>query len=127
MHRYAVARERADWKGWARYAAIDAANRSRLPRGELPWAMAEVRITHHYRVRRNRDLDNLTAGLKGILDGMTGILYRDDRSLSEGGEVGIRLVVEDPIIGSRDGLSIVVAPLRWETGRPAEADAEAVA
>ena len=120
MNRYAIARSRKLWADTAGWLAVDVRNRARPPIAELPWPEARVVVTHHYRVNRDRDLDNLTAGLKGILDGMKGILYRDDSARA------LSLTVREPVVGDRDGIELLISP-RVATGNGAPSEASPVA
>lgn len=104
MNRYAIGRSRKLWAETAGWLAIDARNRARPPIAGLPWPTAIVTVEHHYRIHRERDLDNLTAGLKGIIDGMKGILYVDDSSSR------LTLRVSAPVVDGRDGIVVIVQP-----------------
>lgn len=63
-----------DWKHAAWAMATDVANRYRWT---IP-ARARVTITFEFPDRRRRDPDNYTAALKGLLDGLAGVLIADD-------------------------------------------------
>jgi hypothetical protein len=97
MGRWAVRKSRETWKGTAHQEAVRAAIASpwgreylltgvgRAGRKDIPeadwWPLsrASLAVTWRYRVRRNRDLDNLVAGLKPIIDGLvsSGIILDD--------------------------------------------------
>lgn len=76
MNRWEVRKSREEWRTATFVRALDS-----RPGSFRPLARASLGVTWRYRVRRNRDLDNLVAGLKPMIDGLVdaGIL-EDDHS-----------------------------------------------
>ena len=79
------------WKNDARLMALDAANRGRWTIPER----ARVTVTFEFGVQRDRDEDNFTAACKGLLDGLKGVLIRDDNTEA------IELRVELAVVGHK--------------------------
>lgn len=70
----AVAKERATWRTAAHLASLDAASQ----RCDTPIQHAEVHLVYRYTRRGRRDLDNIIASAKGLIDGLVGVLIPDD-------------------------------------------------
>lgn len=98
MTHWAVRASREEWrlKAWA------SARRQELEPVRGP---VRLRVTWHFKVNRRRDLDNLIAGLKPVLDGLVdaGLIEGDDtrtvreitgRVLINPGPVGLVLRIE---------------------------------
>lgn len=76
MGKWGIRKSRETWRQATFVLALDA-----RPGGMAPLSRASLGVTWRYRIRRNRDLDNLVAGLKPMIDGLVdaGIL-EDDHS-----------------------------------------------
>ena len=74
MHPWQVRKSREEWRG----ATLRVA-REVMPEGMVPLDRASLAVAWEYRVRRVRDLDNLVAGLKPMIDALVeaGILAGD--------------------------------------------------
>lgn len=76
MQHWSVKTSREQWREAAFVAALDA-----IPEGWETLQRANVAVLWRYHVRRTRDLDNLVAGLKPILDGLVlARVLEDDHS-----------------------------------------------
>jgi Holliday junction resolvase RusA-like endonuclease len=76
MGKWGIRKSREEWRQATFVLALDA-----RPGDWRPMAPVSLGVTWRYRIRRNRDLDNLVAGLKPVIDGLVdaGIL-EDDHS-----------------------------------------------
>jgi Endodeoxyribonuclease RusA len=92
------------WKDAARLLALDYVNRARL--AGLPYGQCVVDVVYHYPIKRERDWDNVTGQLKGVLDGLKGVIWVDDAS-SCIIELRQRIVVD-----GRDGIELLVEPVQ---------------
>jgi len=87
MNRFAVSKSRLIWR-------MAVANCVVLPKGWEPITYASLAVEWRYRIKRNRDLDNLVAGLKPVIDGLVsaGVIV-DDHSgvLAEIGPLTVQI------------------------------------
>lgn len=69
-----VQKSRETWKRTVEWLVMAV-----LPKGWEPITYGYLAVEWRYRVKRNRDLDNLVAGLKPLIDGLvsTGVLADD--------------------------------------------------
>ena len=67
LDRYALNRERQAFRAATKYLATDAKNASNL---ELPFETVALSFAFLFRANRKRDLDNLIASVKPIIDGI---------------------------------------------------------
>jgi Holliday junction resolvase RusA-like endonuclease len=103
LHYMKRAKSNKEWKGWSHQSAVDAVNRSHD--GPFPWTRVHVTLVVHYPKRTRVDLDNVTSSFKPLLDGMSGVVFKDDSSehihrlsaevqVLKGEPAGVRVVVE---------------------------------
>jgi hypothetical protein len=87
MNRFAVSKSRLVWRQATQRSVV-------LPDGWTPLTYASLAVEWRYRVKRNRDLDNLVAGLKPVIDGLVsaGVIV-DDHSgvLAEIGPLTVQI------------------------------------
>jgi Holliday junction resolvase RusA-like endonuclease len=114
LHYQALGRERKEFRGWTKLAAL-AAMADSGHADDYPLKAAIVEATFFVKVRRRRDPDNLIASLKPLLDGLVdaGVLVDDDRLTIAPPEVrvfgrspgweGVRLFVVEVTVGSDRG------------------------
>lgn len=90
MHWRAWSREKADWRSWAKLAALVALRDSGMA-DEYPLRSVVVEPIFYFTTNRRRDDDNLIASLKPVIDGIVdaGVVDGDDRA---------RLRLERPVI-----------------------------
>ena len=79
---------RQQWKGWT----IIAAQESKL--AGLRITPARIHATYTFTTRRERDYDNLVAGLKGVIDGLVAAQVIPDDSLEHLRGIDILEVVD---------------------------------
>lgn len=103
MHWGERSRSREDWKGRVYYASLERYKRSII----VPMKTASVRFTWAYRIQRKRDIDNIIAGVKPLLDGLVvvGFIPDDDASV-------VRSLAVDVVVGKqqREGVLIELSP-----------------
>lgn len=88
------------WKNDSRRLAQHSRNSQTA--GHWPLEFASVKLTFHFATRRRRDLDNLVAASKGIIDGLVGVLIQDDSWTH------MALQVEGKL-DKRDGVTVTVS------------------
>jgi hypothetical protein len=81
MHPFVVRKHREIWKA----STAERTRRARASLDEIdpsaPWTRVSVGAVWRYRIKRTRDLDNLVAGLKPMIDGLVEAgLLEDDHS-----------------------------------------------
>jgi hypothetical protein len=92
MHHMNIHRARQDWKQATLYACLEKRRRSDPPVG-TPLHPVYLRFTCDYKARRSRDVDNLIASFKPIIDGLVlaNVLTEDDVQVVKGVLVDVRV------------------------------------
>ena len=71
----------------------------------MPFGQCIVTVEFHYAIRRRHDWDNMAGELKGLMDGLSRIIWADDNT-----DCILELRMKH-VTGTRDGLLFIVEPL----------------
>lgn len=104
-HWRSIRREDDQWKNTAYVCGLKSANLYKS--AKLPFGQCIVTVTYIYPKRRRRDWDNMAGELKGIFDGLTGVIWADDST-----DCIVELKQRILMQSARDGLLIEVEPLQ---------------